>query len=578
MFLQVIRSGDNHTFFAPSKYLEVTDVSIDTMKTSLRKKMAHQRHLQNEQRLLEESRKRIINIESHTSREEKGSPTSFTDVPVSFHSSDTYNNSQSKERGVRSPLLNNSSFLQNDLIDPPRAFLDANKNESTKDSISTTNTHTVNARHATCESHFQMSTTTTTTTTTNISSTSMLYSEQIDEPSENHLNESIESFSESLQSTSVCEKSSISSTPEKHIASSELDSVSTHTSKSSLNDASRSSIESFSHLKMRCHMVGKAASFDVLQSEDEEVISSLNGTHPKAASSEELDRENQRKEFLFQSDRLCQRNRSNSVDLKRFDNNLDLSECEKLTSLEKTRKCRLARDPMNRRRSWALNESYSLSSFYKSTAGEQDASVILDAPPKLPPKMKKNSRPLSSSTDNLQQAEMSVEIKLEQEEDARQKINEEKFLWGCTSSFCPDPHTQITLQQDSLGKKKNQPVALPRKVVSVDSSQEAEHESKNQSIPEEDLCTNAEKALEQSNGCRKVSVVAEVDTKTLKSMFEEMRHEEEHKESFVEKEMEALKEKRVEELIERIENKTKSVENALKGKPLILVNVNFFIH
>ena len=254
-------------------------------------------------------------------------------------------------------------------------------------------------------------------------------------------------------------RNSLPYTNEKLSISSDFEtSSSTRTSVSSLNNVSRESMDSFTKVTINPKILGKAASFDALQSGDS-VVDPLSPIADKAASSETLDQSmNKRRQESIQDSRLCLRNRSNSAGgLIRFANNLDLSETEKGVSLDHRRKYRITKDPMNRRRSWALNDSHSLNSFYKSSNSsirfpydEQDVSVILDAPPKLPPKLKNTNKHslISKSSDNIQAILTSIDIKPENNE------KRQYFFGGKTGD--------ISSQKESSDKK---PHIYPRTIL-----------------------------------------------------------------------------------------------------------------
>nr|XP_027234899.1 rho GTPase-activating protein 12-like [Penaeus vannamei] len=120
------------------------------------------------------------------------------------------------------------------------------------------------------------------------------------------------------------------------------ESSSSHTSRSSLNDSSRCSMESLTQLHARKQAI-KAASHDELMS-GERSRSVLDVSQPKAASSEELDGRYCGRDFFFKSNQLSYRHRSNSVDFRLFQKDLAFSEM-KQGSLDKSRKPRISKDP-----------------------------------------------------------------------------------------------------------------------------------------------------------------------------------------------------------------------------------------
>ncbi|XP_068231658.1 uncharacterized protein [Palaemon carinicauda] len=192
------------------------------------------------------------------------------------------------------------------------------------------------------------------------------------------------------------------------------ESSSSHTSKSSLNDGSRCSTESLTHSLIKKQFM-KAASHDELSSGDH-CRSSLDISQPRAASNEELDSRNSGRDYLFRSNQLSYRHRSNSVDFRIFQKDLSFSEL-KQGSLDKSRKQRLSKDPGNRRRSWAVEEllpENSRSAFKKGDT--KDVSIVLDVPPKLPPKLRKHkpTDKVSVSSENIGKFEGPVDIKLQE--------------------------------------------------------------------------------------------------------------------------------------------------------------------
>ncbi|RXG51419.1 Kinesin-like protein KIF19 [Armadillidium vulgare] len=494
----VVRSGEHKAFFAPSKYLELTSVSVDAMKSSLRKKVAHQRHLQNQQRLFHETLKQKNFMEAKLECNER------SESPPVVHASDIKISQIRRER----------EFHQKEAIDQSKVFGDGSNFLPVSSGYNLKNNNEINSN----DSHMNCAV----QSTPNF----VISDANGNDEMEPFSNKSVGSVGgASTKSNSVYERLSVCSSPEKNRLTGEFESISTHTSKSSLNDCSRSSIESFSQIKVKGNMMGKAASFDVLQSDDENVSSVLNKSYQKAASSEELDHRYRRKELLFQSDRLSHRNRSNSVELKRFDNNLDLSECEKVTSLEK-KKCRITRDPMNRRRSWALNEYQSHNSFQKARVNELDASIILDMPPKLPPKLRKNLRSfLSSSSDNINNSGNSFN-----------ETRDEGLFRLCEEKALENESRNVALNR----KETNKPLVMPRKMPpsdesDIDEKQNNFDESRSKRMPGK--ISGWKKVQEALANERIVSV---------------------HKED-----LPSLKEKRVEELIERIENQSKLSEKVV---------------
>ncbi|XP_066943333.1 uncharacterized protein [Macrobrachium rosenbergii] len=191
------------------------------------------------------------------------------------------------------------------------------------------------------------------------------------------------------------------------------ESSSSHTSKSSLNDGSRCSMESLTLSHIRKQFM-KAASHDELSSDH--CRSSLDISQPRAASNEELDSRNSGRDYLFRSNQLSYRHRSNSVDFRIFQKDLSFSEL-KQGSLDKSRKPRLSKDPGNRRRSWAVEElvaENSRSAFKKGDT--KDVSIVLDVPPKLPPKLRKHkpTDKVSLSSESIGKLEGPVDVKLQE--------------------------------------------------------------------------------------------------------------------------------------------------------------------
>ncbi|XP_042218528.1 uncharacterized protein LOC121863788 isoform X2 [Homarus americanus] len=252
------------------------------------------------------------------------------------------------------------------------------------------------------------------------------------------------------------------------------ESSSSHTSKSSLNDGS---LESLKYLHSR-KQVMKAASHDELTC-GERSHSTLDISQPRAASSEELDGHYSGRDYLFKSNQLSHRHRSNSVDFRIFQKELSFSEM-KQGSLDKVRKPRLSKDPGNRRRSWAVEELRASDNLRPSLKrGETvDAAIVLDVPPKLPPKQRKHRLDnFTASSENLGKLEGPIDIKL-QEVKLRKSMassatpgnslskNSEKGH----SRHASDPLILSENEKSSLGRQdaqdlKDPPVALPRKIL-----------------------------------------------------------------------------------------------------------------
>ncbi|KAK7070929.1 hypothetical protein SK128_012126, partial [Halocaridina rubra] len=256
------------------------------------------------------------------------------------------------------------------------------------------------------------------------------------------------------------------------------ESSSSHTSKSSLNDGSRCSTESLSHPHGKKHHVIKAASHDELSSGDH-CRSSLNISQPRAASSEELDGRYSSRDYLFRSNQLSYRNRSNSVDFKIIQKDLNFSEM-KQGSLDKSHKKMIFKEPGHRRRSWAVEELRTHDSYRPSLKkGEiQDTSIVLDVPPKLPPKQKKhkNNDYFGSNSENIGRLEGPIDIKVQEAKSNRPSLpsttpNVKRLSLDCDRGIARVSEELVESQLKSfsghrdLNELKDVPVALPRKTL-----------------------------------------------------------------------------------------------------------------
>ncbi|XP_042862271.1 rho GTPase-activating protein 12-like isoform X2 [Penaeus japonicus] len=253
------------------------------------------------------------------------------------------------------------------------------------------------------------------------------------------------------------------------------DSSSSHTSKSSLNDSSRCSMESLTQLHARKQAM-KAASHDELMS-GERSRSVLDVSQPKAASSEELDGRYSGRDYYFRSNQLSYRHRSNSVDLKFFHKDLSFTEM-KQGSLDKSRKPRISKDPGNRRRSWAVEERLPEHFRPFKKAETQDTAIILDVPPKLPPKQRKHKHdPFGSSSENLGKLEGPIDIKLQEVKKAKPALPltgpnvkrlgqdyDRSSKSSDTAALFENQRKASLRRQDGMDAKEP-PVALPRKLI-----------------------------------------------------------------------------------------------------------------
>lgn len=253
------------------------------------------------------------------------------------------------------------------------------------------------------------------------------------------------------------------------------ESSSSHTSKSSLNDSSRCSMESLTQLHARKQAM-KAASHDELMS-GERSRSVLDVSQPKAASSEELDGRYSGRDYYFRSNQLSYRHRSNSVDLKFFHKDLSFTEM-KQGSLDKSRKPRISKDPGNRRRSWAVEERLPEHFRPFKKAETQDTAIILDVPPKLPPKQRKHKHdPFGSSSENLGKLEGPIDIKLQEVKKAKPALPltgpnvkrlgqdyDRSSKSSDTAALFENQRKASLRRQDGMDAKEP-PVALPRKLI-----------------------------------------------------------------------------------------------------------------
>ena len=242
------------------------------------------------------------------------------------------------------------------------------------------------------------------------------------------------------------------------------ESLSTNTSKSSLCDVSQCSSDSLPSQSLRQHRgCRKSASYDGLISE-ERCRSSLEIRATKAASSEELDSRKGKDNYAFQMNKLSHRSRSNSVDFKIF--HKEFTDYKSI-SIDRGIKLDQSKDIQSRRRSWVVDEARVLDgskSFRKSD--DLDAAIILDVPPKLPPKQRKTKLgAFSSSTDDLTRLEGPIDLKLQMGKMTKsssviQVSNVKRLSRGYESAI-----TRQYLQREGSEDKLDHPVALPRKTL-----------------------------------------------------------------------------------------------------------------
>ncbi|XP_045585064.1 uncharacterized protein [Procambarus clarkii] len=273
------------------------------------------------------------------------------------------------------------------------------------------------------------------------------------------------------------------------------ESSSSHTSKSSLNDGS---MESLKYLHSRKQGI-KAASHDELICGNRSQ-STLDVSQPRAASNEELDGHYSGRDYIFKSNQLSYRHRSNSVDFRLFQKELSFSEM-KQGSLDKSRKPRLSKDPGNRRRSWAVEELRASENFRPSLRrGETvDAAIVLDVPPKLPPKQRKQRlETFNSSSENIGILEGPIDIKLQEVKLSMapsginvnsQSHSREMGHYRHTSDplILSENEHKNSLSRHDAQDLKDPPVALPRKILppqvsSLERNKEDEESTKSMKV------------------------------------------------------------------------------------------------
>lgn len=270
--------------------------------------------------------------------------------------------------------------------------------------------------------------------------------------------------------------------PEEHLPSSPIkasqsskpyqgprhESLSSHTSKSSLNESSAESLEYSGKPGI------KTGSVDELRSKGR-TTQTLDVCKKRASSNEELDGRS-----IGSSD-LSLRHRASSVDLRMTPQELSRTEI-KQSSTDKTHKVRLSKDLCDRRRSWALdNRPWALESPRHSLKrGETvDAAIVLDVPPELPPKTKPKHRlsTFNSNPETISRLEGPIDLKVEQVRMAKSSQPPVEIeLCGETetekkhSRHSSDP---LVLRDEKARSFSNQethngkdpPIALPRKLL-----------------------------------------------------------------------------------------------------------------
>lgn len=253
------------------------------------------------------------------------------------------------------------------------------------------------------------------------------------------------------------------------------DSLSSHTSRSSVNEGSAESLEDSGKPG------NKAGSVDELRPKGH-TSQILDANKKRASSNEELDGR-----IRGNSD-LSPRHRSSSVDLRLTPRELSQTEVKQIFP-DKIHKFRVSKEQWNRRRSWALenrswaleNRSWALENPRSSLKrGETvDAAIVLDVPPELPPKTKPKHRlsTFSSNTDTISCLVEPVDLKVEQIKMATSaQPPVENELCGETgterkhSRHSSDPlvlHDEKTssLPSQETHNGKDPPVALPRKLL-----------------------------------------------------------------------------------------------------------------
>lgn len=239
------------------------------------------------------------------------------------------------------------------------------------------------------------------------------------------------------------------------------ESLSSHTSKSSLNEGSVESLEYSGKPSI------KTGSVDELRPKGR-TTQTLDVSKKRASSNEELDGHS------IRSSDLSLRHRSSSFDLRMTPQELSTTEI-KQSSSEKTHKVRLSKDLCDRRRSWALeNLRPSLK------RGETvDAAIVLDVPPELPPKTKPKNRlsTFSSNSETISRLEGPIDLKVEQVRMTKStqptveiqlcgEIETEKKHSRHSSDplvLCEEKTRSLPHQETHNGK--DPPVALPRKLL-----------------------------------------------------------------------------------------------------------------
>lgn len=337
----------------------------------------------------------------------------------------------------------------------------------------------------------------------------------------------------------------------KSLHTSSQESSSSHTSKSSLNDSSRCSDDSLSRHRNSQQgtrnsrhpesQVVKSASHDELLSGGGISRSSLDISQPKAASSEELDGRYSiygGRDIHFRSNQLSYRHRSSSVNLEYFQKEFASAESMKQGSLDKMRRTRLSKDPSNRRRSWAVEE-VRVPDTYRRTSlirGEtQDAAIILDVPPKLPPKQKRGRPDMFGSSSDVSRLEGPIDIKL-------QEISKTTTSRGNVKRMSRDFETGhvrnlsdplILFEEDEKRESLSRqsaidisipPIALPRKLLPP---KEAGFDSASEKRQLPPLTMPENNTLDEQNECDK-KFKDNVDIISLKNNIIEEEKENDH--------------------------------------------------
>jgi len=245
---------------------------------------------------------------------------------------------------------------------------------------------------------------------------------------------------------------------------------SNRSSRLSLYDSSGCSSESFldEDMSETRHQQVKSNSFEGVITEGNHTETSHYGKTSRASSDERLDCRKKTIENTFLSNHLSSRNRSNSMDFKALVKENLTSNTPRQGYYEKNKS--VIRDKISWRRSLVLDEPTSLKQYKPLFRGSDDldASLVLDNPPKLPPKSKKGNKG-SSENPRLhelrsQQKDIYKRRSLDLAGSSHTYLSDiNKHFDSPTNPISKESHSLITVNSKAV-PPHNQPVHLVNKL------------------------------------------------------------------------------------------------------------------